>query len=81
MPFEDPLSLLRQGLNDFLVVDDSAIADAMRKLIDLAHILAEPAGACSVAAAYQSIDRIRDRRIVLVISGANVTREQLKSVL
>lgn len=81
VPFAMPFEILRNGLDDFILVADDEIAEAVRTLIDSAHVLAEPAGASSTAAAYHVADRIRGRRVVLVVSGANATREQLRALL
>ena len=74
-------SILRDGLNDFILVDDSQIETAVIALVASAHVLAETAGACSTAAALQEADRLRGRKVVLVVSGANITRPQLERFL
>ncbi len=79
--FDLPLVILRAALNDFILVDDEQILAALRRLWDLQHIMSEPAGSVSLAAAEQERDRLRDRRVVLVISGANATRQQLRDWL
>lgn len=82
--FPYPLRILRT-LNDFLLVDDAQIEEAVRSLLDLAHVLAEPSGAASTAAATQEAatqpSRIRGKRLVLVVSGANITRDQLRAII
>lgn len=79
--YELPFAVLQRGLNDFILVDDAQIADAVRTLIDLAHVLAEPSAASALAAALKEGDRLQDKNVVLVVSGANVTREQLRALL
>jgi threonine dehydratase len=79
--FPFPQGILRRGLADFLLVDDDAIEDALVELIDTQHVLVEPAGAASLAAARAALDRVRGRRVVLVLSGANVTRAQVARML
>ncbi|MXX80293.1 MAG: pyridoxal-phosphate dependent enzyme [Chloroflexi bacterium] len=76
-PFTLALDLLRGRLNDFILVDDAQIVDAIRLLWDLQHVMAEPAGAVGVAAAEQERERLAGKRVVIVISGANATRSQL----
>ena len=76
-PFSLALELLRGRLNDFILVDDAQILDAIRLLWDLQHVMAEPAGAVGVAAAEQERERLAGKRVVVVISGANATRAQL----
>lgn len=75
--FELPLRILRPSLNDFILVDDEQILAAVRQLWDLQHVMAEPSGAVGVAAAAQERERISGKRVVIVISGANATRNQL----
>ena len=79
--FDLPQRILRGRLNDFVLVDDAAILDALRALIDLAHVLSEPSGATSTAAAFAQADQWRGKRIVIVVTGANVTRDQLRAWL
>ena len=76
-PFPFAIEILRDRLNDFILVDDGQILDATRLLWDMQHVMAEPSGAVAVAAADQERDRLIDKRVVIVISGANATRSQL----
>jgi len=79
--FALPFPILQRGLADFVLVDDADIVAAVGLLLDKAHVLAEPAGAAPLAAALQQRDTLRGRKVVLVVSGANVTRAQLKAWL
>jgi len=81
VPFPFAIDLLRASLNDFLLVDDAQILEALRLLWDAQHVMAEPAGAAGVAGAEQARARLQGRRVVLVISGANATRAQLREWL
>ena len=72
-----PFGILRASLNDFVLVNDEQIVDAVRLLWDTQHVMAEPAGAVGVAAAAQERERLQGKRVVIVISGANATRHQL----
>ena len=76
-PFAYAMQLLQGRLDDFILVDDARILDALRLLWDMQHVMAEPAGVASVAAAEQEQARLRGKTVVVVISGANATREQL----
>ena len=78
VPFPFALGILRASLNDFLLVDDAQIIEAIGLLWDAQHIIAEPAGAVAVAAAEQAQERLQGKQIVIVISGANATRAQLR---
>jgi len=79
--FELPQRILWQWLDDFVLVTDDEIRKAQRTLIIETRNLVEAAGAAPLAAAFQLRERIAGKRIALVVSGGNVTREQLLDVL
>ena len=81
VPFPRAVDRLRASLDDFILVDDAQILEAMRMLWDGQHIMSEPAGAVAVAAAEQEQERIAGKRVVIVITGANATRDQLRQWL
>jgi threonine dehydratase len=76
-----PLEVMWRSLDDFLLVDDSEIEAAVIALLEMQHILAEPAGVASLAAALGAAERVRGRRVVLVVSGSNITLPQLRALL
>lgn len=77
------LRLLRGVLDDVVLVSDAALEQAMLALLRHAHVLAEAAGAASTAAVAQPAlrGRLAGKRVVLMVSGGNVTPEGLKHVL
>ena len=79
--FELPQRILREKLDDFVVVPDSEIKTAVRLMIETTRNLAEPAGAAPLAAALQLKELLRGKRIALILSGANITPTQLREVL
>ena len=79
--FEVTQAILRDRLDDFLLVEDEAIAAAVVALLEQAHLLVELAGAAPLAAALEARERLRGRRVVLVLSGANITLAQLRTFL
>jgi threonine dehydratase len=80
-PFELPLSILRQRLKEFVLVSEDDMRAAIRLLLETTHNLAEGAGAASTAAAMNLRDDLRGKKVVLVLSGGNLTLAQLKDVL
>jgi len=62
---------VRRFVDDIVLVEDQAIADALVWLYTKAHILAEPSGATAVAAALAADARF-DGPVVAVISGGNL---------
>lgn len=65
--------LLRQYVDDTIVVTLDETATAMKLAAERCHVIAEGAGACAIAAALTA--RVRDaghRRVVAVVSGGNI---------
>ena len=81
--FENTQRILRDpeiGLDDFLLVAEDAIDDAIRLLLEHTHNLAEGAGAASLAAALGARERFAGRKLVLVLSGGNLSRADLARI-
>lgn len=72
---------MRRSLDDFVLVSDEELDDALIMLLEEQHVLAESSSAASLAAALARRDTIRGKRVVLVLSGANVTLDRLREVL
>lgn len=68
-------------VEDILIVEDAAIEKAMLLLLDEAKTVAEGAGAAPLAALLAHRERFRGRKVGLVVSGGNVDRRILSSVL
>jgi threonine dehydratase len=79
--FELPLRILRERLDDLILVTDQELREAMVTLIRETRTLAEAAGAASTAGAFKLQERLRGKKVGLVLSGANVTVEGLREVL
>ena len=69
------------GLDDFVLVSDEALESAVRLLLEHTHNAAETAGAASLAAALELRQRLAGKNVVLVLSGGNITTEQMRSIL
>ena len=68
-------------LDDFVLVDDDEMKEAIGILIDSAHTLAEAAGAAPLAAALKNQVDIKGKNVALIITGGNITIPQLREVL
>jgi threonine dehydratase len=79
--FELPQRILWQMLDDFVVVPDAEIRRAVKLMIETTRNLTEPAGAAPLAAALRLRDQVRGKRVALVLSGGNITPDQLKELL
>ena len=79
--FDLPQAILQEMLDDFMLVRDEEIMQAMVWMIERAHTLAEGAGAASLAAAYRVRDELHGKKVGLVCSGGNTSLEHLKRAL
>lgn len=79
--FELPQTILWQLLDDFVLVSDDEIRAAQALMIEATCNLVEPAGAAPLAAALRLREQVAGKRIALVLSGGNATRQQLLDAL
>ena len=79
--FELPQKILWQWLDDFVLVEDDEIRAAQALMIEATRNLVEAAGAAPLAAALRLRDQLLGKRVALVLSGGNASREQLLQVL
>jgi threonine dehydratase len=79
--FELPQTILWERLDDFILVSDTEIQQAMVWMIERAHTLAEAAGAATLAAAYHLRDELHGKKVGIVCSGGNTSLEHLKRAL
>ena len=80
-----PARLALEGLwtwvDDAVTIPDSVLLQALRALVEHAHVLVEPAGAAALAAAWGDRANLRGKRVALVLTGANVTMPVLGQAL
>jgi threonine dehydratase len=74
-PDAEALDIILKGVDRIVQVSDAEIAAAMRAYYEDTHQLAEGAGAASLAALMQERDRMKGRKVGLVLSGGNIDRE------
>jgi threonine dehydratase len=74
--------IVRELVDDVVLVTDAEIALAMSLLLTRAKLLAEPAGAAATAALLaHKVPAVAGKRAVAVISGGNVDLDRLKELL
>ncbi len=79
--FEIPHAIMRRDLDDFILVSEAELKSAILLAIEQTHNLVEAAGAAALAAAYKLRDQLHGKRVVVVMSGGNITLEQLRELL
>ena len=81
VPFLNTQRIMRQYLDDFVLVDDAAIKEAIVMMLQHTCNLAEGAGAVPLAAALQLKERLAGKKVVLVLSGGNLALDQLQDIV
>lgn len=81
VPAERALAGLLAKVDDAMTRSDEQLLAGVRTLIECAHVLVEPAGAAGLAAAYAGRGALTGKRIVLILTGANITEDQLAAAL
>ncbi len=79
--FELTQKIMWKHLDDFVLITEEEIRQAVRLYVEKAHTLAEGAGAASLAAALKLGTRISGRTVALILSGGNITVPQLQEAL
>jgi threonine dehydratase len=79
--FENTQRIMRRYLDDFVLVDDAEIEEAILLLLEHTHNLAEGAGAAALAAAIRVKPRLVGKKVALVLSGGNLAVDQLRRLL
>lgn len=64
-----------------VVVDEEAIADAMRWAIEVPHTLLEGAAALGIAAVRSRAVDVAERRVAIVTTGRNVGLDEVRRIL
>ena len=78
--FPNRLKLVKKYVDKLLLVTDDELKQAVLTLLKEEHILTEPSGIAALASLNQ-IKKINGNKIVLVISGSNISMELLKNLL
>ena len=79
--FELPQRILREQLDDFVLVGEDELDRAVVLILEATRNLAEPAGGAPLAAALRLRDRLAGKRVALVLSGGNISPAQLREIL
>ena len=67
-------------VDDFVLVDDKEIISANKTLIETTHNLIEEASAATFAAALKLKSALNGKKVVLVMSGGNISMKNLSSL-
>lgn len=73
--------LCQKLVSDFVLVSEEQIAAAMRDFIDSHHMLLEGAAGVALAGLRKKAAEYRGKNIIVVICGANISRDTLRKVI
>jgi len=76
--FELPLRIIRERVDELVLVRDEEMGAAIVELMETARLVAEGAGAAPLAAARRLRDRFAGKKVALIVSGGNITLETLR---
>ena len=80
-PADMTLGIMRQVMDDVIIVDDDELRRACFSLLKQTHNLAEGAGAATLAAAFQQRDRFAGKKVVAILSGGNLDLAELPRIM
>ena len=73
--------LCRTIADDYVVVSEEQIAETMRQFIDAHHMLLEGAAGVALAGLILRADQYKDKNVVVIVCGGNISRETLKKII
>jgi len=76
-----PVRMFIDRMDDMLLVSEEELREAMLLLARTAHVVAEESGAAATAAAVQAAERLRGKKVAVVVTGGNITLDHLRRVL
>ncbi len=80
-PFMLPQSILWEFLDDFVLVSEEEMLECIVHFLERTHNLAEGAAAASLAGALKIKDRLAGKKVVLIMTGGNLSLANLRRAL
>ena len=77
----EALREMEGNVDDVVRVTDDEIRDSMRMLLNDAGLVTEPAGAAGLAAAAKLRGDFSGRRVGVVVTGGNISKDDLTRLL
>lgn len=81
VPVAEAFDIYSRGAERVVAVSDDEVAHAMRLYFSATHNVAEGAGAAPLAAALADRDRLKGRKVGVILCGANVDSDVFATVL
>ncbi|MCH7687762.1 MAG: threonine dehydratase [Planctomycetes bacterium] len=81
VPAEMTLDIMRELMDDVILVSDAQLRQACYTTLKQTHNLAEGAGAAALAAAFKHRDQFQGQNVVGILSGGNLDLAELPAIL
>jgi len=81
VPVPEAVAEMRNAVDDVILVTDEDLIAAMRMLQADAGLIVEPAGAAGVAAVVKRQKDLAGKRVAVVLTGGNITEDQIRKWL
>lgn len=73
--------ICKKYVDDYILVSEQEINDAIITLLKTQHLLIEGAAGVALASLLKAAKSLRDKNVIVVLSGANISTNTLKSIL
>lgn len=73
--------ICRTVTDDYVIVSEDQIAEAIRQFIDAHHMLAEGAAGVALAGLKLRADKYEGKNVVVIVCGGNISKETLKKII
>jgi len=81
MGYEFTQEILQDLLSDFILVSEEEMVQAILHYLELIRNLSEEAGSAPLAAALKIKDRLKGKKVALILTGSNISMERLTQIL
>ena len=81
VPVSEALEIILAGASRVIMVEDIEIKNAIRHLYTDTHNVAEGAGAAALAGLLQERGGMKGRRVAVILSGANISRDAFAKII
>ena len=79
--YELTQEILQDFLTDFILVSEEEMVQAILLYLELVRNLTEEASASPLAAALKIKERLTGKKVVLVLTGSNISMDRLKQIM
>lgn len=79
--YELTQAILQDYLEDFILVSEEEMVNAILLILEFVRNMAEEAGSASLAAALKIKDRLKGERVAVVLTGGNISLDRLRHIL